>query len=55
MYEPLHQISSWVDSFRDDAFPNVSPSTIVEVNERLDSLVKDYAFLYSSFSIKDSS
>ncbi|XP_057528901.1 transcription factor TGA4 isoform X2 [Amaranthus tricolor] len=41
MYEPLHQISSWVDSFRDDAFPNVSPSTIVEVNERLDSLSED--------------
>ena len=39
IYEPLHQISSWVDSFRDDGFPNVSPSTVVEVNERLDTLV----------------
>lgn len=37
MYE--HQINSWVDSFRDDAFPNVSPSTVVEVHERVDNLV----------------
>uniref|UniRef100_A0A803KSN8 Uncharacterized protein n=1 Tax=Chenopodium quinoa TaxID=63459 RepID=A0A803KSN8_CHEQI len=41
IYEPLHQISSWVDSFRDDGFPNVSPSTVVEVNERLDTLSED--------------
>lgn len=41
IYEPLHQISSWVDSFRDDGFPNVSPSTVVEMNDRLDSLSED--------------
>ncbi|XP_057541368.1 transcription factor TGA4-like [Amaranthus tricolor] len=39
MYE--HQINSWVDSFRDDAFPNVSPSTVVEVHERVDNLSED--------------
>lgn len=40
IYEPLHQISSWVDSFGDEGYPNVSPSTVVEMNERLDNLVQ---------------
>lgn len=41
IYEPLHQISSWVDSFGDEGYPNVSPSTVVEMNERLDNLSED--------------
>lgn len=38
---PLHQISSWVDSFRDEGYPNVAPSTVIEINEALDNLSED--------------
>ncbi|KAK9678650.1 hypothetical protein RND81_11G225400 [Saponaria officinalis] len=41
IYEPLHQISSWVDNFRDDGYMNVSPSTILEVEDKMDSLSED--------------
>ncbi|KAH9615181.1 hypothetical protein KSS87_008039 [Heliosperma pusillum] len=41
IYEPLHQISSWVD-FRDDGCMNVSPSTLLmEVEDKMDSLSED--------------
>lgn len=41
IYEPLNQISSWVESYRDDGCPIMPPSSIMEMEEKLDSLSED--------------
>ncbi|XP_074295452.1 transcription factor TGA4-like [Silene latifolia] len=41
IYEPLHQISSWADTFRDDGCLNVSPSTLLEVEDNMNSSSED--------------
>lgn len=37
IYEPLHHISMWKDTFKGDSSPNTGASSIVEVDVRLDS------------------
>lgn len=40
IYEPLNEIP-WLECYRDDGCQNVSPSAILEVEEKLDSLSED--------------
>lgn len=41
IYDPLHQISSWLDGFRDDACPNIPAPTFLDFEERLDNQSED--------------
>lgn len=41
IYEPLNQISSWLECYRDDVCQNLSPSAIIEMEEKLDDLSED--------------
>ncbi|GAB4847336.1 Transcription factor tga4 [Ancistrocladus abbreviatus] len=41
IYEPFHQISSWVEDYHDDGCPNISPSTVVELEEKIDNQSED--------------
>ncbi|XP_038714831.1 transcription factor TGA3-like isoform X3 [Tripterygium wilfordii] len=39
MYEPFHRITMWEDTFKDDIISNTGPSTILQVETRLDNMV----------------
>ncbi|KAL9263913.1 Transcription factor TGA4-like protein [Drosera capensis] len=38
MYEPFHQMNTWVGGYRDFEYPDFSPSTIVEPEEKMNQL-----------------
>nr|CAN62273.1 hypothetical protein VITISV_012435 [Vitis vinifera] len=41
IYEPLHQISTWGESFKTNGCPNTSASTIAELEAKLDNQSED--------------
>ena len=40
IYEPIHQMSTWVENFKSNGNPNTSAPIIVEVDTRLDNQVQ---------------
>ncbi|GAB2283474.1 Transcription factor tga4 [Dionaea muscipula] len=41
MYEPFHQMNVWLGGYRDYEYPDFSPSTVVELEEKMSNLSED--------------
>ncbi|KAL8160732.1 hypothetical protein V2J09_002269 [Rumex salicifolius] len=37
VYDPLHQISSWIEGYRDDTCPNIPTPTLLQVDEKIEN------------------